>query len=163
MLLEQIQFEKYIGVWRHLQRKHSTSLKIGPEQPQGKPRMSYWRNWTEERYFGKPDRRNDTMVPVHNIVPSVRNHTVPISKTEEVKHALELAHTHPLLLLVRHFVSARLWKVSKNTCVCCYRKPFSGSTYGTEIAYALLINTISQKKVKSNSGSLTYRKQPSMM
>ena len=163
MLLEQIQFEKYIGVWRHLQRKHSTSLKIGPEQPQGKPRMSYWRNWTEERYFGKPDRRNDIMVPVQNIVPSVRNHTVPISKTEEVKHALELAHTHPLLLLVRHFFSARLWKVSKYTCVCCYRKPFSGSTYGTEIAYALLINTISQKKVKSNIGSLTYRKQPSMM
>ena len=81
----------------------------------------------------------------------------------EVRHELELAHPKPLLLLVRHFVSARLWKVSKNTCVCCYRKPFSGSTYGTEIAYALLINTISQKKVKSNSGSLTYRKQPSMM
>ena len=34
----------YIGVGRHLQRKHSTSLKIRPEQHRGKPRMSYWRN-----------------------------------------------------------------------------------------------------------------------
>ena len=34
------------------------------------------------------------------------NQAVPLSKTEEVKHALELAHPHPLVLLIRHFFSA---------------------------------------------------------